>query len=504
MNSDYINTIWFDDVNAQTDYFKGLTKHRLTNQTYQRIATGFMRVEIKIEDLYDCNYIMFQNESFGGKWFYAFITSVEYVNNITTEIGFELDVMQSWFFDYEMLPSFVNREHSATDTIGENTVPETLETGEYITTNSVFLTAGDLYTYVVVTEYIPVQAIPEDFVIKPGQLGGLPFPCYVFKLGNVLEFTPIFIERITTTYDEAGKGDAIVALFTAPGNFISTKSDVRTNTIYGAERKLSKTPKNNKLYTYPYCANALLCGGQSAVLRYELFENGTPVFQSNSGFGANLKVSVTPLNYGGNAFDVEHTLSLTGFPLLPWTKDYFQNWIAQNKASLIYGTVKDITTLYSGSLSSALLSGSTQSKVSGLTLNAQTEMSNAADNIISRAINVYEHSIIPDSMIGSADSTDSLAVANKLGIYNYCRSIKPEYIDIIDGYFDMFGYATHQVKIPNRNVRPHWCYTQTENCSIKGKMPQEYINRICNIYNRGITFWKNGNEIGDYLLDNRV
>lgn len=56
-----------------------------------------MRVEKKAEDLYDCNYLAFQNTSFGSKWFYAFITSVEYVNNITSEITFEIDVLQTYF-----------------------------------------------------------------------------------------------------------------------------------------------------------------------------------------------------------------------------------------------------------------------------------------------------------------------------------------------------------------------------------------------------------------------
>ena len=32
----------------------------------------------------------------------------------------------------------------------------------------------------------------------------------------------------------------------------------------------------------------------------------------------------------------------------------------------------------------------------------------------------------------------------------------PEFARIIDDYFNMFGYATHRVKTPNRDGRPHW------------------------------------------------
>lgn len=42
---------------------------------------------------------MIQNENFGHKWWFAFITGVEYVNNVTCDIFFEIDVMQSFYFN---------------------------------------------------------------------------------------------------------------------------------------------------------------------------------------------------------------------------------------------------------------------------------------------------------------------------------------------------------------------------------------------------------------------
>ena len=90
LDNTYRNTLYFkpNEVDAQTETFKGYTKHNLTNQTYQRVNKGVARVGLKAEDIYDCNYMMFQNTNFGNKWFYAFITSVEYVNNTVSEITF--------------------------------------------------------------------------------------------------------------------------------------------------------------------------------------------------------------------------------------------------------------------------------------------------------------------------------------------------------------------------------------------------------------------------------
>ena len=137
LDNTYTNTLYFlpNGVNDQTALFKGYTKHALTNQTYQRVNKGIARVGLKAEDLYDCNYMMFQNTNFGNKWFYAFITSVEYVNNTVSEIRFEIDVMQTWYFDYELKECFVEREHSVTDMAGDNLASEPVDLGAIICTS---------------------------------------------------------------------------------------------------------------------------------------------------------------------------------------------------------------------------------------------------------------------------------------------------------------------------------------------------------------------------------
>ena len=93
LDTTYDHTIYFDSATAQYNYFVGLQKYNLNNYTYQRVKRGMARVGIKADNLYDCNYMMFQNTAYGDKWFYAFITSVEFVNNECAEIYFELDVM---------------------------------------------------------------------------------------------------------------------------------------------------------------------------------------------------------------------------------------------------------------------------------------------------------------------------------------------------------------------------------------------------------------------------
>ncbi len=98
LDTTYEHTLYFNNKIEQTNYFSSKVKYNLVNYTYQRVNRGVARVGIDTDALYDCNYMMFQNTAYGTKWFYAFITSVEYHNNGCCDISFEIDVMQTWFF----------------------------------------------------------------------------------------------------------------------------------------------------------------------------------------------------------------------------------------------------------------------------------------------------------------------------------------------------------------------------------------------------------------------
>ena len=124
-----------------------------------------------------------------------------------------------------------------------------------------------------------------------------------------------------------------------------------------------------------------------------------------------------------------------------------------------------------------------------------------AAGVASTLQQAYIHDIQPPQSHGNV-SGNVLYSAGLLN-FSYCiKYIRPEFVRIIDDYFNKFGYATHRVKTPNIGTRPHWNYVQTRGCSIKGNVPADTARNICNIYDSGITFWKNGSEVGNYQLDN--
>ena len=60
LNNTYRDTILFESATEQFSYFLGKAKYTLDDYTYMRVNQA-IRVEIKADDLYDCNYIVFRN-----------------------------------------------------------------------------------------------------------------------------------------------------------------------------------------------------------------------------------------------------------------------------------------------------------------------------------------------------------------------------------------------------------------------------------------------------------
>lgn len=491
LDTTYNHTIYFANSALQASYFMGLQKYSFNDQTYQRVNRGVLRIRRSADDLYDCNYLMFQNTAFGTKWFYAFVKSVEYVNNVTSEITYEIDVMQTWHFDYTLGECFVDREHAAQDGIDQNTVPENIETGPYVSTNSANFLSAHFGICLMATEISP-SAAGEIAWNEPQVIGGFPMPCYIAYFGNIENVTMEYIQRILDAFSADGKIDAIVGMFTYPVSFSAYGENPGYRVVVGAERNIGYVPRNKKLLTYPYCALEVTALGQSCELRYDLFSTTDQQFSIRYGFGPNMEVAFTPLNYAGKQENFEYTVTIKDFPICAWIKDYYQNWLAQNKARITIGTISAVANAVTGVVGAGSSIGAGNSILSSIT-SVATQMSE-----------VYRNKMVPDQMVGSASAGDIFAMSGVTGFYTSCKCITGEYQAIIDEYFDMFGYKTNRVKVPNRNVRPFWTYTKTVGCVAKGSVPADDMRQICAIYDKGITFWTQGDNVGNYSLDNRV
>lgn len=502
LDTTYDHTVLFQSKASQQSYFAGLTKYNLSNYSYQRVNNGKMRVGIKADSIYDCNYLMFQNTAYGTKWFYAFITAVEFVNNETSEVSFELDVMQTWMFDCSPDYCFVEREHSLSDAIGEHIEPESCATGEYVMNGYQPVTGmSDLCVCVAVVDTNnETEGNLYDGIYGSAQL-------WVYDSTDV--------EGINGKVNEyVQKPDAIIGMYMLPIMLIGEIPD--THKLGYAANAMKRTvefapltandsldgyvPKNKKLYSYPYnFLHVDNASGSELSLRYEFFELHKPVLEISGTITQPIQVVLRPASYkgtpgysglGGYTTLNTESLQLGNYPLCSWNVDAYQAWVAQNSLPIALGLGTTAAQAYigykTGGVEGAQIGASAIGQVS---------------NILSQA---YSASIAADISKGQFNNGGVNVATNKQQFYWGRCSITKEYARMIDDYFSMFGYACGRVKIPYRTGRPHWNYVKTIGCTITGSVPSDDLKKICSIYDAGITFWHNGNEVGNYSLDNTI
>ena len=128
-DNSYAHTRWFESKSEQYSYFKSFEKYKRTFNNFQKInGQYYIDVSQQVEDLMDCNYLMFKNSKYSNKWFYCFITNVTHIQRNLTRVHFEVDVIQTWRFDITFKPSFIAREHE-TQSNNWNVVPEGIGIG---------------------------------------------------------------------------------------------------------------------------------------------------------------------------------------------------------------------------------------------------------------------------------------------------------------------------------------------------------------------------------------
>lgn len=530
----YDHTIWFDAQDDQYIYFSKKRKFELNKQSYQRTQRGYMRVRIKAEDLYDCNYIMYRNNSFGTKWFYAFLVSVEYINNEVSEIHFQIDVMQTWWFDYYLEQCFVEREHSRTDYIGGNVIEENLGAGPTINVEDPYFSTmfrNNNYYYVIATTQVKEDNAwsSADGRVVNSMYNGVKFIVYE----NAED-----INHDLKIFTDDQKSDCIVAIFMIPSALITLVGDGSYNAnTYGPQTldllfgttvedptSTSKpifpyinqsgslnfyTPRNNKLYTHPFSYITIVSSdGDNQEYKRESFDDPSHIrFKLDASLNPNPEYSCYPKNYNRVINNMLESVHINSSPQCAYTIDGYRAWLAQRKytlptqyitagASILAGLAKipiepnyigpptkeEAASRKSGSGNGALIGGGVA----------------AIANLFASQMQAKR---LPDSLHNS--QTNALSIANEwFGFHAYSSTISGEYAEIIDDFFDRFGYACRRNKIPERHARHSWTYTKTINCTIRGSIPADDAVKICSIYDHGITFWVNGRIVGDYTQEN--
>lgn len=500
------------------------------NFSYLR-EDNIIKIEIPYDLAIESNYVAFQNPDYSNKWFFGFIDKIEYISNKTCGIHFTVDLFSTWWSYWSPEACYVLREHVADDTVGLHTVPEDIDTGDYIVD---FEKTLDL-----LNPYKIVMGTTVDYSIDPntgvvtiqgdnggGIYGGIKtaYKYYYFesnqatsKLGDVLK-----------AYASAGKSDAIGMLFIAPtllipkyDETVTDDGDVRDTytptMLYWNDNRASDlyrpftldgyTPKNNKLLCYPYCYLLMSNNnGGNAIYNYEYFEiSASSDYSIDFLIQATLTPSmsglISPLAYKGLAINYSESLQLPKYPICGWVTDLYTNWLTQQginnpaniSKSAMIGAVGGFAT---GGPVGALLGG-----VGGVL--------NAGTNIV---LDMKNHEFIPPQAQGNTNTGDVTLAMNRSTFTAYGMCIKYEYANIIDSYLSRMGYKVNTIKIPNLSHRQNFNYVQignTENLCYTNNyngimIPASDLKTINDIFRQGVTLWNNHTNLGDYSVSNNI
>ena len=521
LEDDMKNTLYFSSSANQHSYFESNIGKSYTNVSYQSDTRTF-RCPDQIDTVRQYNYIMWQNSAYSNKWFYAFIKRMVYVSDGYTDVEFEVDPLQTYMFDIEVMPSFIEREHTNNDTAGNNLIPEGLEHGEYVTNGEVIKMSQYNHPYFVINAD---KAPATDASGNPKNTstwlsintGGLPMSGGLFLFDNMPTLTNAFLtySRMEGGLDHI-KNVYVANEFTINGNdyelgdfqrdeyayyiYKGRSTPVEVTSTLSAPTSLNGyTPRNKKLLSAPY--QYLLVtnnNGSSNELNYEYFTDRTNISIKSKGIPTvGGSIIAYPLNYKGTTDNYNEGIMGGKLPTLSWSGDAYTNWLTQNAVNI--GTNVMTSALSIGTSAMAgLLTGGVGSAIA---LTAGMSGVNAVTNQLTE---LYNHSIVPNTFSGNTNGGDVSTAGKINNIYIWKMSITSQFAQVIDSYFDLYGYKTNKVKVPNVAHRQNWWYTKTINANIVGNVPNDDMNKIKSAYNNGLTFWRNPANFLNYSVSNGI
>lgn len=537
------NQLWFDTVTAQQTYFSGKVSRTYNQFTYQRKERNYVAVETNAELLYNVNYMMFQNSNFSNKWFYAYVTEIEYKNHNTSWVYYEIDPFQTWLFELNFKQSFIEREHTprynADGTPVINTIDEGLNYGsEYkIIDDSSYKNYGDTI-FILVTSKDYLHKLPDGLERPfPENIGNVPqgFFNYIFpiSLSGYKEYTYKNFSLMSWAefYDKLNQDTAFVGMVVnltlldfvplnvSVDNANANITNIDNVSLYNARNDLGLTGSILYINDGAFTPSVIDCGNKySAFPKY-----------------AESKLLMYPYSYTkvtdmrGNEFDIKNE-HITGQDLkfsvrgsiAPQCKTAYEVVNYKDKTNLLDGIINNNVS------SMAIIDDYTAAYLQG---NQNVLMTGAAVNVVSSIASIVGNSMIGN--IGGAVSsgvggiTDILMLNAKMkdidnhpsnlrnqgNNYNFdfankytgIRIIKytvtDEYQKILTDFFKMYGYKVNRVKVPNLHTRQSWNYVKTVDCTIVANIPQDDLNSIKQMFNKGITLWHN-TDVGNYNLSN--
>lgn len=526
LESDYKNTLWFPNRAAQTTYFLGKTIKTYENFQYIK-KNNTIVVDGEVDLLYNCNYIMYQNNNFTNKWFYAFIDRIEWASNSSVRLYVSTDVIQTWFFDIKYYDSYVDRCHSDTDVAGDNIVPEDFSVGNpggYQVAGSTDLAPDGIALFATSTYAGESRTGSVNSGIYSGGQNLVDFHIDNPGVGSILD-----------SYVKNGTATAVIKLQQYP---YKLKNGPMVVSFSKYPSSISGyIPKNNKMLSSAFVTCFMSMYGQET--------DFNPVFITDS--KVNIKVSADQTSGTISAFVENYsdgsisTISMfASIPESGWSYNQYKNdynlhsgsnamYVQRSAAQRTADYVSAGTNTAASVLDTAGSIFRTGVSLVGATGVPALGLSKALENIGSTARSFGEANQALTALNSFAGGYDSISqdlatisenynapatggmsasngyIATGKTVFSYGYKVLPrDIVERCDKFLTVYGYKQSEYRAINLHARASWTYIKTNGLNASGNFPDDDMNIIKRAFNNGIFFWVYTATYGNFGQNNAI
>lgn len=500
-DNSYRDVRLFETEAQRNTYFAGLEHYTFEKCSVAKLGTSF-KIPGNLNDMSEFSYMTFENPGLGtgAKRYYAFITGISYVNTVTTEIQYEIDWIQSFLFLFEYEACIVEREHVDNDGIGLHTVPENLETGEYIADGDYYKT----FSPAVIFSFLPDESTAS---LQNGVLS-----CAITS-GDKDLTSPSNLNTALRTFNDAPERIIQVTMCVAEmldnGYAPKVMQEVINREKPGPvvrENGETYTIKNNKARIYPYFFLSVdNFMGNIEQYHWELFPGPYASFRIEGTPVPRPIMECSPIGYAmsdGEFINQGMSVVYDNFPSCPYANDTYKAWASQygfSRAASLGATVASGLINIAG----AGIFSKTNFVGSAVKLAAGSAAIDTGRELVSQAVDKQQHQIHSQQMQGGISQAGLNYATSRIGFRVKEYRPRLEAIKRIDGFFTRYGYRVDRVKVPYMNNRKFVNFVKCVNATVGGKVPQVAKTVMENTLNAGVSFW-HVDTIGMQLNENPI
>lgn len=496
----------FNSKGDLENYFESRSQKSF-NCVHLRGENFALSVEGNYLELSQYNYL-FYDENFTGynKRIYGFIDEVIYINEKASKIIYHVDVMTTYYFDYQVQQSYIEREHFKQDVY--SSIPDTIEPGELqVREQKNFVFDGAYFVFCSNDISVDDTTSGKQYQCK---IGNYILPCLViyFPAGNNGSSK---LGEFIQTVSNKGRADRIISCFYTPlvktpdfeltqesgdiGSFtvINSINTESLSSIISCQFDCLITPKYKKIAVAPYSYIRVQDSitGQYVLLDYNKFLNRNMEFEIRVDISETPSIRVIPKNYDGENLSYSNSLVVNCSTSMPVVNNVYASYFMRNQEinnlNKTFGVVGAVQQIASNPLN--LLNDIN----AGVSAFEKITMINAADR--QQQKNASQISGLSDGACQRLNFENCIKIS----------VLMPDQFheELIYKYWNMFGYPVHEYDIPNFRIdnRDH-CYVKLiePNITFNG-VPVKHQQQIISFYERGITFWKDKDNYRRYYIN---